>query len=97
MKKAIILIAMLALGACAGSGGGAEYDAVVAQAKKEMKVAKSMDALWRDTGKILKKSQKAMDNGDDAKAMKLAKKALKQAQLAQAQAKAEAKAGPYYK
>lgn len=96
MKKAIIFIAMLALGACAGTGGPS-YEEVVAQAKKEMKVAKSMDALWRDTGKILKKSQKAEANGDYTKAMKLAKTALKQAQLAQVQAKAEAGAKPYYK
>jgi hypothetical protein len=96
MKKAIILLAMLALGACAGNDGPS-YEDVVAQAKKEMKVAKSMDALWRHTGKYLKKAAKAKDNGDDAKAMKLAKKALKQAQLAQVQATAETKAGPYYK
>lgn len=96
MKKAILFVAMLALGACAGNDGPS-YEEVVAQAKKEMKVAKSMDALWRDTGKILKKSKKAKDDGDDDKAMKLAKKALKQAQLAQAQATAEANAGPFYK
>jgi len=97
MKKAIIFVAMLAMGACSWFETGPSYDDVVAQAKKEMKVAKSMDALWRDTGKILDKSKKAKDDGDDAKAMKLAKKALKQAQLAQAQAAAEAGAKPYYK
>ncbi|HDH00251.1 MAG TPA: SoxXA-binding protein [Nitrospirae bacterium] len=96
MKKVIIFAALLTLSACAGTEGPS-YDEVVAQAKKEMKVAKSMDALWRDTGKFLKKADKAKENGDDAKAMKLAKKALKQAQLAQAQSTAEKGAAPYYK
>jgi len=96
MKKVIIFAALLALSACAGTEGPS-YDEVVAQAKKEMKVAKSMDALWRHTGMYLKKADKAKQAGDDAKAMKLAKKALKQAQLAQAQSIAEKGAAPYYK
>ncbi len=96
MKKAIIFAALLALSACAGTQGPS-YEEVVTQAKKEMKVAKSMDALWRDTGKFLKKADKAKKAGDDDKAMKLAKKALKQAQLAQAQGMAEMSAAPYYK
>lgn len=55
-----------------------------------MKVAKKMNYLWRDTGKILKQAKKANDNGDSKKAMKLANKALSQAKMAQIQAKAEA-------
>lgn len=55
-----------------------------------MKVAKKMNYLWRDTGKILKKAKKANSEGDTKKAKKLANKALDQAKMAQMQAKAEA-------
>ena len=90
-KMILVVLSMLAI-ALAGCATAKykEYDQVVAQAKKEMKLAKKVNFLWRDTKKILKKSQKARDNGDIDKALKLAKKALKQAQLAQKQAKDQA-------
>ena len=94
MRKIILVVLSMLAIAVAGCAAGAkykEYDQVVAQANKEMKLAKKADFLWRDTKKILKKSQKAKDNGDIDKALKLAKKALKQAQLAQKQAMDQAK------
>lgn len=92
MKKIIIssalALAISGLVGCATSGPS--FKEVVANAEKEMKVAKKMNYLWRDTGKFLKKAKKAKANGDSNKAMKLAKKALSQAKMAQMQAKAEA-------
>ncbi|GMR03675.1 MAG: hypothetical protein BMS9Abin22_177 [Gammaproteobacteria bacterium] len=92
MRKVILVVLSMlaiALAGCATAKYN-EYDQVVAQANKEIKLAKKADFLWRDTKKILKKSQKARDDGDIDKALKLAKKALKQAQLAQKQAKDQA-------
>ncbi|GMR20499.1 MAG: hypothetical protein BMS9Abin36_1095 [Gammaproteobacteria bacterium] len=96
MKKVLIAAAVaLALGGCA-SNGGPSFSEVVAQAEAEMKVAKGMDYLWRNTGKILKKAKAAEKKNDHKKAMKLAKKALKQAKDAQQQAKDNANPKVYY-
>jgi len=61
----------------------------IAAAKSENAQAKKMGAEWRDTGKLLKKAEAAMKAGDEAKAIKLADKAKRQAQIAQKQYKAE--------
>ena len=53
--------------------------------------AKKMYVEWRDTGKILKKARKAKGKGDFDKAVKLAKKAERQAKNAVAQAMAQKK------
>lgn len=96
MKRAIVIAAAaLLVGGCAGMGGPS-FEEVVAQAEKEIKVAKSMKYLWRDTEKFLKKAKAAKKKGDDEKAMKLAKKALFQAKQAQIQAKENMNAGPVY-
>lgn len=91
MKKIIISSALaVAISGLVGCASGPSFKDVAADAQKEMKVAKKMDYLWRDTGKFLKKAKKAKADGNSKKAIKLAKKALGQAKMAQAQAKAEA-------
>jgi predicted lipoprotein len=91
MKKALLASTLaIALAGCAGAAIDEEYNKVVAQAEQEIKVANQMGFLWRDTEKFLKESKEAYEAGDKEKALKLAKKALKQAQLAQEQAKANA-------
>jgi len=91
MKKIIVSsVLALAFSGLVGCQSGPSFDDVVAEAEKEMKVAKKMNYQWRDTGKILKQAKKAKDSGDNKKAMKLANKALDQAKMAQMQAKAEA-------
>jgi len=99
MKKRFWLIAAIALtlAACAeaptSSGGAAasnpELDATIANAEKEIAAAKKV-GLWRDTEKHLKAAQDARAAGKTDEAMKMAKKALKEAVLAQKQAAAEA-------
>lgn len=54
----------------------------IADAEKAIGKAKSLDWVWRDTGKILKKAKKAAQAGKDDQAIKLANEAKKQAQLA---------------
>ncbi|MBE9516121.1 MAG: SoxXA-binding protein [Proteobacteria bacterium] len=94
MKKSLIIAALtVALGACAT---GPDPSTTIAEAEKEIKVAKSMNFLWRDTEKFLKQAKKAQKAGDNEKAGKLAKKALDQAKLAQKQAKDNKNAGPKY-
>lgn len=91
MKKAII-ISLLALGltACAGMRADKEYNDLVAQAEKEIKLAKESGFLWTNTEKFLEDAKAAKEAGDTAKATSLVKKALDEAKLAQEQAKANA-------
>jgi len=71
--------------------GSSSADSAIAAAKAANKKAKAVGYEWRDTGKMIKKAEAARDAGDDEKAVKLAKKAEKQANDAQAQAAAENK------
>jgi len=98
MRKTILISALtIALGGCAGGGASSDdYNKVASEAEAEIAVANKMGATWRDTEKFLAESKKAAKDGDMEKAMKLANKALKQAKLAQEQAKAHANAGPWY-
>ncbi len=91
MKKAVI-ISLLALGltACAGIRADREYNDLVAQAEKEIKLAKESGFLWTNTEKFMEEAKKAKEGGDTAKATGLVKKALDEAKLAQEQAKINA-------
>lgn len=98
MKKTLLTavsVAVLTLGGCAGTGGPS-YKELLAQAQTEIAKAKKMNYLWRDTEKLVKKAKAARADGDNPKAKKLLKKAIKQAQLAQQQAKDQANAKPVY-
>lgn len=88
----LILIAFLGLGlvtGCASTGDGPSAEDAIADAKSANKEAKAVGYEWRDTGKIIKKAEKALAGGDEAKAIKLANKAKKQAMNAMAQQKEE--------
>jgi len=102
--------AVLALSGCAYQQLQSDTKKVIPQAEAEMEQANKAKFLWRDTGKILKaakaasaEAKTAWEAGDGKKAKELAEKAnkdahkaLKQAQLAQVQAKDQAGAGPNY-
>lgn len=83
-------------GSLIGCASGPSYEELVAEADKEIKVAKSMNYLWRDTGKLMKQAAKAKADGNNSEAKALVQKALDQAKIAQQQAKAEANAKPTY-
>ncbi|GAB4513795.1 MAG: hypothetical protein Tsb0026_18760 [Sulfuricaulis sp.] len=103
MKQTLILCAItLAFVGCASSVNKAEYNQLVEQAENEIKLANQTGFSWSNTEKFLKESKEAMDAATAAtdkttreseynKAMKLAKKALQEAKLAQQQAKDNAK------
>lgn len=92
--KRFILISALSLTAvgCSWVGGGQdkEYNDLVMRAENEIKLAAKTGFLWSNTEKFLTESKEAKAAGDMDKAMKLAKKALDEATLAQQQAKANA-------
>lgn len=96
MKKfkllALIGSICIALGTASCASMEAQKAANAAQA--EIDKAKAMGNEWRDSRKILKKAQAALDDGDLETANKLIAKARKQGLDAQAQAKAQANAGP---
>ncbi len=100
MKAKIILtsaIAALALNLGAAQADEWDHLAIVDKidsAKAELKKAKALGFEWRDTGKLLKKAEKASKAGDYDKAQKLIAKARKQAQLAVIQAADQHNAGP---
>lgn len=99
MKQTLILCAItLALAGCASSINKEEYDQLVAEAENEIKLASKTGFLWSNTEKFLTESKEAMAAATAAtdkavreseydKAMKLAKKALSEAKLAQQQAR----------
>lgn len=102
MKKFIpfAVAAAFALGAC-GTGGGPEHtqadaNSAIMAAKHETKRAGAKGYEWRDTGKMIKKAEKAAKEGDFNKAVKLANKAKNQSTNALAQAEAQKNAGPNF-
>lgn len=98
MKKTLIVTVLagtFALAGCAGqqqAGGQKDFDDLVAKAEQEIKLAAKSGFLWTNTEKFLDEAKKAKAAGDMDKAMKLAKKALAEAQDAQKQAKSQANA-----
>ncbi len=88
-------IMMLVLGLVAGcastpddgASDGITAEQAIADAKSANAQAKKMGAEWRDTGKMIKKAEKALTDGDDAKAIKIANKAQRQAENAMKQYK----------
>ncbi len=95
---ASIALAGILLSGCASSGSTAatqaDYNAALADAKKSLTLAKKARFEWRDSGKILRKAQKAAKEGSFGAATRLANKAKRQGDLAIAQSKAQANAGP---
>jgi hypothetical protein len=99
MKQTLVLGAIaLVLASCAGGIDQSEYNQLVAEAENEIKLAGKTGFQWTNTEKFLTESKEAMAAANAAsdsatrdkefdKAMKLAKKALSEAKLAQQQAK----------
>lgn len=94
-KKLILAIGLLCLPALSYAAANKfAYEKAVDEAKAAQSAAKAVSFEWRDIGKMLKKADAAAKEGDFKKAIKLAKKAKKQGELGQIQAKEQANAGP---
>lgn len=94
----LFCVALLSLGLITGcasteeaSDSGSSAAQAIADAKAANAEAKGVNFEWRDTGKIIKKAEKALEAGDEEGAIKLANKAENQANIAVAQAAAENK------
>jgi type IV pilus biogenesis protein CpaD/CtpE len=103
MMKKVVFLAVLSLTAagCASTDTTAskaapvvdeEFNKLAAQAENEIKLANQSGFLWTKTEDFLKDAKDAMAKGDKETAMKKAKTAIKEAQLAQQQAKDQANA-----
>ncbi len=68
--------------ATAESKASPEATAAISTASGAIKKAKTNNWIWRDTEKFLKQAQAAANKGDNAAAIKLAKKAKFQAEAA---------------
>lgn len=79
-------------GSAAPSANDAEFNKLVAQAENEIKLANQAGFLWSKTEGFLKDAKDAKAKGDVETAMKKVKTAIKEAQLAQQQAKDQANA-----
>ncbi|MBI5783759.1 MAG: hypothetical protein HZA69_08450 [Gammaproteobacteria bacterium] len=109
MKHTLILCAItLAFVGCTSIVNKEEYNRLAEQAENEIKLANKTGFSWSNTEKFLKESREAMDAANAAsdrvtrenefnKAMKLAKKALQEAKLAQQQARDNANPVATYK
>ncbi len=90
----LISVAFLSLGLMAGcatteEGSDNSAEAAIAAAKAANKKAKAVGNEWRDTGKMIKKAEKALEADDEAGAIKMANKAKKQAEDAVTQKNSE--------
>ena len=92
---AIALASLLTVSLSATAANQSDYNKASASAKAAISNAKAANFEWRDSGKMLKAAAKAAKAGDYNKAVKLANKAKRQGDLAVAQAKAQAGAGPH--
>ncbi len=97
-----ITLATVLLSGCANYGSSdnsatatkADFNTALIAANKSLKAAAHANYVWRDSGKILKKAAKAAKKGDFKTAVKLANKAKRQGDMAVAQSKDQATAGP---
>ncbi len=73
-----------------------QFNALAAQAESEIREAEKLGFLWRDTEQYLAEARKAQHEGRVDEATTLVQKSIKQAQLAQQQARDNANARPNY-
>ena len=92
---AIALASLLTFSLSATAANKSDYNKAAASAKAAISKAKAANFEWRDSGKILKAAAKAAKSGNYNKAVKMANKAKRQGDLALAQSKAQAGAGPH--
>jgi len=92
---AIALASLLTVSLSATAANKSDFNKATTAAKAAISKAKAANYEWRDSGKILKAANKAAKAGNYKKAVKLANKARRQGDLALAQSKAQAGAGPH--
>ncbi len=96
MRWILFCALCLVVSGCASRPGSATYEQLHAQALSEIKTAKRMGFIWRDTELLLEQAAKAWEQGEKKRAKELAQEALEQARLSQQQARQQTNASPAY-
>lgn len=103
MKRLIAVVAIaVALSACATgrptptTSASDEFSRLAADVEREIRAAERTGFLWRDTEQILRDARLAQAEGRYEDAKQLANRAMRQARLAQQQARDNANAAPVY-
>lgn len=91
--KSLFVAATLVL---ASSTVSADPAAAIAAAEDARKAAAEVGFEWRDTKKMIKEAQAALDAGEKEKAMKLADAAKMQGEMGLKQAELAKEAGPRF-
>lgn len=102
MKKILVSVAVALplFAGCAGTGADGKREPSVEQlvtnAEAQYKAAVAQGAAWTTTEKSLEEAKKAKEAMDTDKAVKSAKKVIKESQMAMDQAKANQSPKPFY-
>jgi hypothetical protein len=81
-----VLIGGMTVAGTALAADKASAEAAIAAAKAAQKAASAVGGEWRDTGKMIKKAEQAVADGNYGEAEKVAKKAEAQGKLGKEQA-----------
>jgi heat shock protein HslJ len=100
MKKTILMVALAtALGGCAAAQESTKLSETIATTDQDIAAAKKANVnLWVNTTDLLKEAKESAELAlsDKSAALKKAKTASMEVQLAKKQAQDNANAGPYY-
>lgn len=92
MKNLMAIMAIVVLSVHVSTQAGeTEVQEAIAAAKAAQKMADSLQGAWVTTDKLIEQAEKANDEGEKERALKLANKAQREAELAYAQADHERK------
>lgn len=88
LKKVLTAIALSAfmMGTAYAGADKAAAEKAIEDAKASLKKAASVGGQWRDSGKMVKAAEKALEEGDFDTAVKQANKAAKQGEMGHDQA-----------
>jgi len=88
---AAVVLSLGLIAGCATTGdeGPSAAEQAIADAKAANAEVAALGYEWRDTASLIEQAEKALADGDEAKALELANQALAQAEAAKAQAEAE--------
>ena len=100
MKRILAVVAVTSLlASCAPSRAPSvneEFSQLTASVEREIRATEKTGFLWRDTEQLLQDARLAQAEGRHEEAKQLALRAMRQAKLAQEQARDNANAAPVY-
>ena len=91
MRRLVIIVVLLGLSAPAWAVDEQQVRKVIEEAQQEFDKAVALQGGWKDTAKLLKDAQLSVTKGDLKKAMELADRAKREADLSYAEAESQDK------